>query len=107
MVENVLAASALALAAGASADAVRAGLATFRVDHHRTEPVGFADDVLWVDDSKATNPHAAHASLSSFDRVVWIVGGLLKGVDIGAARRTARRTPRGGRGDRRRPSTGG
>ena len=82
MVENILAASALALAAGADADAVRRGLATFRIDHHRTEPVGFADEVLWVDDSKATNPHAANAALNSFDRVVWIVGGLLKGVDI-------------------------
>jgi UDP-N-acetylmuramoylalanine--D-glutamate ligase len=83
LAENVLAASALALAAGADPDAVRRGLATFRVDHHRTEPVGFADEVLWIDDSKATNPHAAGASLGAFDRVVWIVGGLLKGVDLG------------------------
>jgi UDP-N-acetylmuramoylalanine--D-glutamate ligase len=82
MAENVLAASALALAAGATPDAVRRGLGTFRVDHHRTEPVAFVDDVLWVDDSKATNPHAASAALGAFDRVVWIVGGLLKGVDI-------------------------
>ena len=36
----------------------------------------------WVDDSKATNSHAADASLRSFESVVWIVGGLLKGVDI-------------------------
>ncbi len=82
MVENVLAASALALAAGVHPDAVRRGLGTFTVDHHRTEPVAFVDDVLWVDDSKATNPHAASAALGAFDRVVWIVGGLLKGVDI-------------------------
>jgi UDP-N-acetylmuramoylalanine--D-glutamate ligase len=40
--------------------------------------------VSWVDDSKATNPHAAEASLNSFESVVWIVGGLLKGVDISA-----------------------
>jgi UDP-N-acetylmuramoylalanine--D-glutamate ligase len=83
MTENVLAASALARAAGVDAASVRAALATFRVDHHRAEPVGFADGVLWVDDSKATNSHAAAASLAAFESVVWIVGGLLKGTDIG------------------------
>ena len=83
MTENVLAASALARAAGVDAASVRAALATFRVDHHRAEPVGFADGVLWVDDSKATNSHAAAASLAAFESVVWIVGGLLKGTDVG------------------------
>jgi UDP-N-acetylmuramoylalanine--D-glutamate ligase len=62
---------------------VHQGLASFQVDHHRTESVAFAAEVLWVDDSKATNPHAANASLSSFPSVVWLVGGLLKGVDVG------------------------
>jgi UDP-N-acetylmuramoylalanine--D-glutamate ligase len=37
--------------------------------------------VLFIADSKATNAHAAHASLASLDSIVWIVGGLLKGVD--------------------------
>lgn len=82
MVANVLAASALARAMGVEASTVRDALATFRVDHHRTESVGLANEVLWVDDSKATNPHAAEAALRSFDSVVWIVGGLLKGVDV-------------------------
>ena len=81
-VANVLAASALARAWGIEADVVRGALATFRVDHHRSEPVATIDGVLWVDDSKATNPHAADASLTAFASVVWIVGGLLKGVDI-------------------------
>ena len=81
-VSNVLAASALARAFGIEADVVRAALATFRVDHHRSEPVATIDGVLWVDDSKATNPHAADASLTAFASVVWVVGGLLKGVDI-------------------------
>jgi len=81
-VANVLAASALARAWGIGAEVVRAALATFRVDHHRSEPVATIDGVLWVDDSKATNPHAADASLTAFSSVVWIVGGLLKGVDI-------------------------
>jgi UDP-N-acetylmuramoylalanine--D-glutamate ligase len=83
LTENVLAATALARAAGADAAAVRTALATFRVDHHRAERGGSADGVLWVDDSKATNSHAANASLAAFDSVVWIVGGLLKGTDVG------------------------
>lgn len=82
MVANVLAAAALVRAVGMNAESVRSGLATFRVDHHRTETVAEASGVTWVDDSKATNPHAADAALKSFPSVVWIVGGLLKGVDI-------------------------
>jgi UDP-N-acetylmuramoylalanine--D-glutamate ligase len=82
MVANVLAATALVRSVGMNAETVRAGLATFRVDHHRTETVATAGGVDWVDDSKATNPHAADAALRSFPSVVWIVGGLLKGVDI-------------------------
>jgi UDP-N-acetylmuramoylalanine--D-glutamate ligase len=81
-VENVLAASALARAAGVEPEIVREALAAFRMDHHRVEPVATIAGVDWVDDSKATNPHAASASLRAFDSVVWIVGGLLKGVEI-------------------------
>ena len=83
LVADVLAAAALARAAGVPAEAVHDALPTFRVDPHRTEPVATADGVAWVDDSKATNPHAADAALRSRPSVVWIVGGLLKGVDIG------------------------
>ncbi len=82
MVANVLAAAALVRSVGMTPESVRAGLATFRVDHHRTETVAEAEGIVWVDDSKATNPHAADAALTSFPSVVWIVGGLLKGVDI-------------------------
>ncbi len=82
MVANVLAATALVRSVGMSAESVRAGLATFRIDHHRTETVASRGGVTWVDDSKATNPHAADAALKSYPSVVWIVGGLLKGVDI-------------------------
>ncbi|CAN5250546.1 UDP-N-acetylmuramoyl-L-alanine--D-glutamate ligase [soil metagenome] len=82
MVANVLAAAALVRAVGMTAESVRAGLATFRVDHHRTETIATSGGIVWVDDSKATNPHAADAALKSFPSVVWIVGGLLKGVDI-------------------------
>ncbi|MEO7006588.1 MAG: UDP-N-acetylmuramoyl-L-alanine--D-glutamate ligase [Terrimesophilobacter sp.] len=82
MVQNVLAASALALSVGTPAAAIRASLAAFRIDHHRTEIVAEREGIRWVDDSKATNPHAAHAALASCPSVVWIVGGLLKGVDV-------------------------
>ncbi len=83
MVSNVLAAAALARAFGVSPAEVRAGLGTFHLDHHRTEIVAVVGGITWVDDSKATNPHAASAALGAFQSVVWIVGGLLKGVDVG------------------------
>ncbi|CAN5424797.1 UDP-N-acetylmuramoyl-L-alanine--D-glutamate ligase [soil metagenome] len=82
-VQNVLAAAALARAAGVPPAAVRDAILSFRVDAHRTELVSEADGVSWVDDSKATNAHAAHAALSAFESVVWIAGGQLKGVDPG------------------------
>jgi UDP-N-acetylmuramoylalanine--D-glutamate ligase len=57
-----------------------AGLRTFHALAHRMEPVGEFGGVLWINDSKATNPHAASASLATFSNVVWIAGGLSKGV---------------------------
>ncbi|UOW00217.1 UDP-N-acetylmuramoyl-L-alanine--D-glutamate ligase [Agrococcus sp. SCSIO52902] len=82
MARNVLAAAALARAFGAEPAHVRDAIRSFRLDRHRTELVAEVDGVRWVDDSKATNPHAAEGSLSAFDRVVWIVGGLFKGADV-------------------------
>ena len=82
MTMNVLAAAALARAAAVQPGAIRSAVQGFRPDHHRTEVVASADGVTWVDDSKATNPHAATASLSASEPVVWIVGGLFKGVDV-------------------------
>ncbi|WP_081788292.1 UDP-N-acetylmuramoyl-L-alanine--D-glutamate ligase [Candidatus Blastococcus massiliensis] len=79
---NALAAAALARAAGIPADAVARGLAGFRGGAHRNVLAGTVDGVDYVDDSKATNPHAAAASLASYPRVVWIAGGLLKGADV-------------------------
>jgi len=81
-VQNALAAAALARAHGVSQAAVRDGLRAFRPDGHRIEVVATpeqADGVTWVDDSKATNPHAARASLLAYDPVVWVAGGLAKG----------------------------
>ncbi len=82
MARNVLAAAALARAFGAEPAHVRDAIRSFRLDRHRTELVAEVDGVRFVDDSKATNPHAAEGSLSAFDRVVWIVGGLFKGADV-------------------------
>jgi UDP-N-acetylmuramoylalanine--D-glutamate ligase len=79
---NALAAAALARAAGLDAEAIGRGLAGFRGGAHRNVLVGSVDGVDFVDDSKATNPHAAGASLAAYPRVVWIAGGLLKGADV-------------------------
>jgi UDP-N-acetylmuramoylalanine--D-glutamate ligase len=81
-VANALAAAALARAYGVPARAVRDGLRSFRPDGHRIAEVGRVQGVTYVDDSKATNPHAAAASLATYDRVVWIAGGLAKGADF-------------------------
>lgn len=82
LVQDVLAAAALARSLGVAPAAIHDAVAGFRVDRHRNELVGERDGVAWVDDSKATNAHAANASLHAYDSVVWIVGGLLKGADI-------------------------
>lgn len=78
-VANALAAAALARAHGVSRQAVRDGLRAFRPDGHRIAHVAESRGVTWVDDSKATNPHAAQSSLRAFDPVVWVAGGLAKG----------------------------
>ncbi|MCW2831953.1 MAG: UDP-N-acetylmuramoyl-L-alanine--D-glutamate ligase [Aeromicrobium sp.] len=79
VVADALAAAALARAHGVSARAVRDGLRGFTPDAHRIAEVAVIDGVRWIDDSKATNPHAATASLRGFDSVVWVAGGLAKG----------------------------
>lgn len=81
LVFDVLAAAALARAIGVPPAKIQAGIRTFAVDRHRRELVAEVDGVAFVNDSKATNAHAADASLSAVDHVVWLVGGLLKGVD--------------------------
>ncbi|HEX3825053.1 MAG TPA: UDP-N-acetylmuramoyl-L-alanine--D-glutamate ligase [Mycobacteriales bacterium] len=81
-VSNALAASALASQQGASPAAIRAGLAAYAPGRHRNEVVATGGGVVWVNDSKATNPHAAAASLAAYDSVVWIAGGLLKGAAV-------------------------
>jgi UDP-N-acetylmuramoylalanine--D-glutamate ligase len=79
---NALVAAALARAIGVDAEAIARGLAGFRGGAHRNVLVATVGGVDYVDDSKATNPHAAGASLAAYPRVVWIAGGLLKGADV-------------------------
>ncbi|MFI8303305.1 UDP-N-acetylmuramoyl-L-alanine--D-glutamate ligase [Streptomyces sp. NPDC085927] len=78
-IANALAAAALARAYGVPAAAVRDGLRAFTPDAHRIAHVADVDEVAWVDDSKATNTHAAQASLAAYESIVWIAGGLAKG----------------------------
>jgi UDP-N-acetylmuramoylalanine--D-glutamate ligase len=79
---NALAAAALARAVEVPAEAIAEALAHFHVGRHRAEVVAVADGITYVDDSKATNPHAAEASVLAYPRVVWVAGGLLKGASI-------------------------
>jgi UDP-N-acetylmuramoylalanine--D-glutamate ligase len=78
-IANALAAAALARAYGVPAKAVRDGLRAFVPDAHRIAHVADVDEVAYVDDSKATNTHAAQASLAAYESIVWIAGGLAKG----------------------------
>ncbi|RNL86443.1 UDP-N-acetylmuramoyl-L-alanine--D-glutamate ligase [Halostreptopolyspora alba] len=88
-IANALAAAALARSVGVPADAVRAGLATFVPEPHRITHVATVDGVHYVDDSKATNPHAAASSVASYESIVWVAGGLLKGAEVGPLVRAA------------------
>ncbi|MFD3479442.1 UDP-N-acetylmuramoyl-L-alanine--D-glutamate ligase [Streptomyces sp. NPDC058695] len=78
-IANALAAAALARAFGVEPAAVRDGLRAFTPDAHRIAHVADVDSVAYVDDSKATNTHAAEASLAAYESIVWIAGGLAKG----------------------------
>ena len=78
-VANALAAAALARAYGVEPTAVRDGLRAFVPARHRIAHVARIDEVDFVDDSKATNAHAALTSLRAYPRVVWIAGGMAKG----------------------------
>jgi UDP-N-acetylmuramoylalanine--D-glutamate ligase len=82
LVQNALAAAALARAVGVPPVAVRDGLRAFVPEPHRIAEVATIDGVRFVDDSKATNPHAARASVLGYEKVVWVAGGLLKGADV-------------------------
>ena len=79
------------------------GLPAYIPEPHRNALVATVDGVLYVDDSKATNPHAAAASLHRVPAVVWVAGGQLKGVDVDDLVRDGGRPARRGGAARRRP----
>jgi UDP-N-acetylmuramoylalanine--D-glutamate ligase len=81
-VSNALAAAGLARAVGVEHEVIREAIKAFRPGRHRIELVLDHDGIRWIDDSKATNPHAAQASLMSELSVVWIAGGLAKGAEM-------------------------
>ncbi|MGA8253244.1 MAG: cyanophycin synthetase, partial [Mycobacterium sp.] len=75
---------ALARCVGVPREAIGAAISSFQLGRHRAEVVAVADGITYVDDSKATNPHAAEASALAYPRVVWVAGGLLKGASVDA-----------------------
>jgi UDP-N-acetylmuramoylalanine--D-glutamate ligase len=91
-VSNALAAAGLARTVGVSHEAIGKALSEFEPGRHRIEVVAEHEGVTWIDDSKATNPHAAAASILSALSVIWIAGGLAKGADVSAL--VARAHPR-------------
>ncbi|MDN5599971.1 MAG: UDP-N-acetylmuramoyl-L-alanine--D-glutamate ligase [Brachybacterium sp.] len=82
LVLDALAAAALARAHGVEPHVIRDGLSAYRMGSHRAQHLATIDGVDYVDDTKATNPAAAAASLRSAERVVWIAGGDAKGADL-------------------------
>ncbi|AKK09217.1 UDP-N-acetylmuramoyl-L-alanine--D-glutamate ligase [Corynebacterium testudinoris] len=79
---DALAAAALARSQGVSPAEIAAALAQFQVADHRGQVVASGGGVRWIDNSKATNPHAAEAALGGLANVIWIAGGQLKGADV-------------------------
>jgi len=92
---NALCAAALARAYGVPASAVREGLRAFEPAGHRIAEVADQDGVRWVDDSKATNCHAAETSLLAYGPVVWVAGGMAKGQEFDELVRRAKDRLRG------------
>ena len=81
-ISNAMAAGLAALSAGATEDAVKAGLKDFSAVEHRLESVAEINDVLYINDSKATNIDSTWYALESMEKpVVWIAGGTDKGND--------------------------
>jgi UDP-N-acetylmuramoylalanine--D-glutamate ligase len=80
-VADALAAAALARAYGDGPASIAAGLAGFVPEPHRISLVAERDGVTYIDDSKASNPAAAAASLASFPSIIWVAGGLFRGSD--------------------------
>jgi UDP-N-acetylmuramoylalanine--D-glutamate ligase len=81
LLQNVAAASAIARSVGIAPAQIRDAILTFKPAAHRNQFLGEVSGVRFINDSKATNAHAALAALASLDNVIWIAGGDFKGVD--------------------------
>lgn len=81
-ISNALAAAGLARTLDISHEKIREALSQFIPGRHRIEVVAEKNGITWIDDSKATNPHAAQASLLSAFSIIWLAGGLAKGADV-------------------------
>ena len=81
-VSNALAAAGLARTVGVDHESIRSAITEFSPGRHRIEKVLERDGITWINDSKATNPHAASASIMSALSVIWIAGGLAKGATM-------------------------
>ena len=85
---DAAAASAVAALAGAQPESIAEGLSAYVVAGHRGEIVHRHAGVTYIDNSKATNPHAAEVAMRGLDSVVWVAGGQLKGADVSELLRT-------------------
>jgi len=83
---NLAVAAQAATDYGVSIAVVRQALTSFRGLPHRLQSLGIIAGREWFNDSKATNPDAAQAALKSFPQVIWICGGLRKGLDVSVLR---------------------
>lgn len=81
-VANAMAAAGLARAVGVGHSSIQRALKNFKLGSHRIENILTKDEINWIDDSKATNPHAAAASLMATLSAIWIAGGMAKGADM-------------------------
>jgi len=75
-------AAAIAGSVGATDEGIAAVLADFTPGAHRRRTVGTKDGIRWIDDSKATNPHAARAAAAAYENVVLLAGGQNKNLDL-------------------------
>jgi UDP-N-acetylmuramoylalanine--D-glutamate ligase len=74
-VQNAACAIATCVALGLDLPVIQKGLATFPGLVHRMQPIGRKGNVLFVNDSKATNADSAAKALASFTDIFWIAGG--------------------------------
>ncbi|QNQ90560.1 UDP-N-acetylmuramoyl-L-alanine--D-glutamate ligase [Corynebacterium poyangense] len=79
---DAVAAAAMAYQCGAQPEHIQRGLQNFQVASHRGQVIFDSHGIRAIDNSKATNPHAAHSALSGVDNILWFGGGQLKGADV-------------------------